>query len=108
MAQNIKLAIIGGSGLYDLPDVTVLEELDIETPFGKTSSSITIIELDGIKAAFLPRHGKGHTILPSDIPVKANIYALKSLGVDKVIAINPTKTKNTNFILDCFLLLIIF
>ncbi len=83
-----KIAVIGGSGLYKIEGMTGIEEVDINTPFGKPSDVITIGKLEGINVAFLPRHGKGHRISPTEIPVRANIYALKSLGVEWIIAIN--------------------
>ena len=83
-----KIGVIGGTGLYDIEGLTSIEEVDIKTPFGKPSDTITIGKLEGVGIAFLPRHSKGHTISPSEIPVKANIYALKSLGVEWIIAIN--------------------
>ena len=83
-----KIAVIGGSGLYDMEGMTDIEEVDIKTPFGKPSDTIVVGKLDGVGVAFLPRHGRGHRILPTEVPVKANIYALKSLGVERIIAIN--------------------
>jgi len=83
-----KIGVIGGSGLYDIEGMTDVEEVDINTPFGKPSDAITIGNLEGVGIVFLPRHGKGHRILPTEIPVRANIYALKSLGVEWLITIN--------------------
>ena len=83
-----KVAVIGGTGLYDIEGMTDIEEVDIDTPFGKPSDSIVVGRLEGVGVAFLPRHGKGHRILPTEIPSRANIYALKSLGVEHIIAIN--------------------
>lgn len=83
-----KIGVIGGSGLYDIEGMSDIEEVDIATPFGKPSDTITIGRLEGVKVAFLPRHGKGHRIPPTDVPVRANIYALKSLGVEYIIGIN--------------------
>ncbi len=83
-----KIGIIGGSGLYDIEGLTDIEEVDITTPFGKPSDTITIGNLEGVKIAFLPRHGRGHRILPTEIPVRANIYAFKSLGVEYLIAVS--------------------
>jgi len=83
-----KIGVIGGTGLYDIEGMTDIEEVDITTPFGKPSDTITIGKLEGVGIAFLPRHGKGHRILPTELPVRANIYALKSLGVEHIIAIN--------------------
>jgi 5'-methylthioadenosine phosphorylase len=83
-----KIGVIGGTGLYDIEGMTDIEEVDITTPFGKPSDAITVGKLEGVGIAFLPRHGKGHRILPTELPVRANIYALKSLGVEHIIAIN--------------------
>ncbi|MFC2068890.1 S-methyl-5'-thioadenosine phosphorylase [Chloroflexota bacterium] len=82
-----KIGIIGGTGLYDIEGMVDIEEVSIDTPFGKPSDTIIIGRLEGVGIAFLPRHGRGHRILPSEIPVRANIYALKSLGVEHIIAI---------------------
>ena len=81
-----KIAVIGGSGLYDIEGMTDIEEVNIDTPFGKPSDAITIGKLEGVGIAFLPRHGKGHRISPTEVPSRANIYALKSLRVEFIIA----------------------
>ena len=83
-----KIGVIGGTGLYDIEGLTGVEEVDIKTPFGKPSDAIGIGKLEGVGIAFLPRHGRGHRISPTEVPYRANIYALKSLGVEHVIAIN--------------------
>jgi len=83
-----KIGVIGGSGLYDIKGLTDIEEVDIDTPFGKPSDTITTGKLEGVGVAFLPRHGKGHHISPTELPSRANIYALKSLGVEWIIAVN--------------------
>jgi 5'-methylthioadenosine phosphorylase len=83
-----KIAVIGGTGLYQIEGLTNIEEINIDTPFGKPSDTITIGRLEGISVAFLPRHGKGHRISPTEVPARANIYALKSLGVEHIIAVN--------------------
>jgi len=85
---HAKIAVIGGSGLYDIEGMMEVEELDIKTPFGKPSDTIVVGRLEGVRVAFLPRHGRGHRILPTEVPSRANIYALKSLGVEHIIAIN--------------------
>ncbi|MFC2035497.1 S-methyl-5'-thioadenosine phosphorylase [Chloroflexota bacterium] len=85
--MQAKIGIIGGSGLYDIEGMTDIEEVNIDTPFGKPSDAITIGKLKGVGIAFLPRHGKGHHISPTELPVRANIYALKSLGVEQIIAV---------------------
>jgi 5'-methylthioadenosine phosphorylase len=73
--------VLGGSGLYAMAELADVEERRISTPFGEPSDVITIGSLGGTRVAFLPRHGRGHRLLPAEIPVRANIYALKSLGV---------------------------
>jgi 5'-methylthioadenosine phosphorylase len=83
-----KIGVIGGSGLYDMEGLSEIEEVKITTPFGEPSDAIIVGNLEGIKVAFLPRHGKGHQISPSNLPVKANIYALKSLGVERIISVS--------------------
>ncbi len=82
-----KIAVIGGTGLYDIDGMTDIQQVDIDTPFGKPSDTITTGRLGGIGIAFLPRHGKGHHLSPAEVPSRANIYALKSLGVEHIIAI---------------------
>jgi 5'-methylthioadenosine phosphorylase len=83
-----KIAVIGGSGLYDIEGLTNVEEVNIDTPFGKPSDTITIGKLEEVGIAFLPRHGKGHRLSPTEVPYRANIYALKSLGVEWLISVN--------------------
>jgi 5'-methylthioadenosine phosphorylase len=86
MAQA-RIGVIGGSGLYDIEGMTDIEEVEIETPFGKPSDAITVGKLGGVGIAFLPRHGKGHRISPTELPARANIYAMKSLGVEYIISV---------------------
>jgi 5'-methylthioadenosine phosphorylase len=83
-----RLAVIGGTGLYDIEGLTDIEEVRPETPFGKPSDAIIAGKLGGTGIAFLPRHGKKHTISPTNVPSRANIYALKVLGVEFIIASN--------------------
>lgn len=75
--MQVDVAVIGGSGLYQIEGVKVIDELEVETPFGMPSDSIVIAEIDGRKVAFLPRHGRGHRLLPSEVNYRANIYTLK-------------------------------
>ena len=84
--EAIPNAVIGGSGLYQLEGLTDVHEVELDTPFGKPSDAILIGELAGVRVAFLPRHGRGHTISPTELPVRANIHALKQLGVKRIIA----------------------
>jgi len=83
-----KIGVIGGSGLYHMEGLTDIEEVNINTPFGKPGDTITIGRLEGERVAFLPRHGRRHHISPTEVSARANIYALKSLGVEWIIAIN--------------------
>ena len=83
-----KIAVIGGSGLYQIEGMTTIEEVRPKTPFGEPSDAIIIGELEGKRIAFLPRHGRGHRVSPSEIPSRANIYALKSLGVEWIISVS--------------------
>ena len=88
MEQPPKLAIIGGSGLYRMPGLKEPQEIDVETPFGKPSAPVVIGTLEGERVAFLARHGIGHHYLPSEVPYRANIYALKTLGVERIVSIS--------------------
>lgn len=83
-----KIGVIGGTGLYEIEGMTDIREEHVDTPYGCPSGCIVIGELNGVSVAFLPRHGRGHRLLPHEIPVRANIYALKYLGVEQVIAVN--------------------
>ena len=87
-AARVDIGIIGGSGLYDIEGLRKVKELGVKTPFGPTSDKVVLGELDGIRIAFLSRHGRGHRINPSEINYRANIYALKSLGVRRVISVS--------------------
>lgn len=82
-----KVGIIGGTGLYQLEGVTQVEEVRVKTPFGDPSDAIILGEIEGVKLAFLPRHGRGHRISPTEIPARANIYALKTLGVEWILSV---------------------
>jgi 5'-methylthioadenosine phosphorylase len=88
MPEAVAIGVIGGSGLYAMPELTPLETLEVETPFGRPSSPLVIGELAGQRVVFLARHGRGHVYTPSTVPYRANIYALKQLGVRRVIAVN--------------------
>ena len=83
-----KIGVIGGSGLYKIEELKNVEEMEIDTPFGKPSDSIVTGTLDDVGIAFLPRHGKGHRLSPSEVPYRANVYAMKSLGVEWLISVN--------------------
>ena len=83
---QIKIGIIGGSGLYKMDGLEDIEEVRIETPFGSPSDAVILGTLEGMRVAFLSRHDRNHTLLPSELPFRANIYALKSLGVEYIIS----------------------
>jgi 5'-methylthioadenosine phosphorylase len=84
--ENIKIGIIGGSGLYDMQDLSERSEISIETPFGSPSDNFILGTICGKRVAFLPRHGRGHRILPSELNFRANIYAMKLLGVERILS----------------------
>lgn len=81
-----RIGVIGGSGLYEIPGATVVGKSQQETPFGRPSDAIAVVEIGGEPVAFLPRHGRGHRVLPSEVNSRANLCALKQLGVEQVIA----------------------
>lgn len=91
------LAIIGGSGLYHMKGLEATEELNIDTPFGRPSAPITVGTLEGKRVAFLARHGIGHHITPTEVPYCANIYALKSLGVQRIVSISACGSLKEEF-----------
>jgi 5'-methylthioadenosine phosphorylase len=84
--MTVQIGIIGGSGLYDMAEVTDREEKVISTPFGDPSGPYVIGTLRGKRVAFLPRHGAGHRLLPSEINFRANIYGFKLLGVERILS----------------------
>jgi 5'-methylthioadenosine phosphorylase len=88
MNKNVSVAIIGGSGLYHMSGLQDTKEYNLDTPFGKPSAPIVVGTLEGTRVAFLARHGIGHHITPTEVPYRANIFALKSLGVERIISIS--------------------
>jgi len=84
--ETVKIGVIGGSGLYAIPGMEIISEVHPETPWGLPSDTITIGKLQGKTIAFLPRHGRGHFLTPTEVPSRANIAALKHLGVEEIIA----------------------
>jgi len=82
------LGIIGGSGLYHMKELKILEKMSVETPFGSPSVQVILGELHGVGLAFLPRHGTGHFIPPSEINFRANIFAMKKAGVDRIVSVS--------------------
>jgi 5'-methylthioadenosine phosphorylase len=88
MTESLSLAILGGSGLYSMTGLTGTSEHNPDTPFGKPSAPIVVGMLEGKRVAFLARHGIGHTLTPTEVPYRANIYALKMLGAQRIVSIN--------------------
>jgi len=89
MARNkASIGIIGGSGLYEIEGLSGVEAVNVDTPFGAPSDAIVLGELSEVPVAFLPRHGKGHRLNPTNIPARANIFALKSLGVERIVSVS--------------------
>ncbi len=86
--QGAEIGIIGGSGLYSMPGLSHTREERVTTPFGEPSDAFVLGELEGRKVAFLARHGRGHKLLPSELNFRANIYALKKLGVERILSVS--------------------
>jgi 5'-methylthioadenosine phosphorylase len=85
---SIRVGIIGGTGLYEMEGVEKLREVSVDTPFGAPSDAFLVGELGGAEVVFVPRHGRGHRYTPTEVPYRANIYALKKLGVDWIISVS--------------------
>jgi 5'-methylthioadenosine phosphorylase len=88
MTTRVGIGIIGGSGVYQMEGLAAVEEVRIKTPFGDPSDAITLGTLAGVRLAFLPRHGRGHRIMPTEVNSRANIFALKTLGVERIVSIS--------------------
>ncbi|OGR82254.1 MAG: methylthioadenosine phosphorylase [Elusimicrobia bacterium RIFCSPLOWO2_01_FULL_54_10] len=86
--MTAQVGVIGGSGVYEIEGIKGLREVKIKTPFGNPSDSLMVGNLEGVSVAFLPRHARGHKILPSELNSRANIWALKSIGVEKILAVS--------------------
>lgn len=84
--EQVKIGVIGGSGLYDIDELKIEDEVSVDTPFGEPSDKFVVGSLCGIRVAFLPRHGKGHQFGPTHINYRANIWGMKKLGVERIIA----------------------
>jgi len=97
MINKPVLGIIGGSGLYQMPGLKEARSIDIPTPFGNPSSPIVVGKLNGRSIAFLARHGIGHYLSPSEVNYRANIYALKSLGVERIVSISACGSLRDDF-----------
>lgn len=83
-----EIAVIGGSGVYNIKDCPLMKEITVDTPFGKPSDNLLLVNVDGVRVLFLPRHGRGHVVNPSEINYRANIFALKKLGVKWIIGVS--------------------
>ncbi|HTJ31047.1 MAG TPA: S-methyl-5'-thioadenosine phosphorylase [Acidobacteriaceae bacterium] len=99
-----EIGIIGGSGLYSMPGLTEIHEEKVETPYGDPSDSFVLGTLEGRKVAFLARHGRGHKLLPSELNFRANIYAMKALGVERILSVSAVGSlkeehKPTDFVI---------
>jgi len=86
--EYMTIGVIGGSGLYEIESLTDLEEVRIDTPFGPPSDVYITGMLNGVRMVFLPRHGRGHRYLPSEVPYRANIFGMKKLGVQRIISVS--------------------
>ncbi len=95
--EQVKLAIIGGSGLYEMEGLTDVKEHKVKTPFGDPSDAIVVGTLAGKRVAFLPRHGRGHRILPTEVNSHANIWALKSMGVERILSVSACGSLREEF-----------
>jgi len=101
---SAEIGIIGGSGLYSMPGFTNIHEVRVETPYGEPSDAFVLGELEGRKVAFLARHGRGHRIMPSELNFRANIYAFKKLGVERILSLSAVGSlkaehKPTDFVI---------
>ncbi|HEX6812877.1 MAG TPA: S-methyl-5'-thioadenosine phosphorylase [Planctomycetota bacterium] len=90
------LGIIGGSGLYDLPGLEQRKEVAVETPFGPPSDAIVTGTMSGVRMAFLPRHGRGHRLAPHELPFRANVHAMKQLGMSAIVGISAVGSMREN------------
>ena len=102
--QQAEIGIIGGSGLYNMPGLSDVREVEVDTPFGPPSEKIVLGRLEGRDVAFLARHGRGHRLLPSEINFRANIFAMKKLGVESILSVSAVGSlklehKPTDFVI---------
>jgi 5'-methylthioadenosine phosphorylase len=95
--EQVKLGVIGGSGLYDIEALKDVKEYQIKTPFGDPSDAIVVGTLAGQRVAFLPRHGRGHRLLPTEVNARANIFALKLLGVERILSVSACGSLREEF-----------
>ena len=94
--EKTVIGIIGGSGLYDMPGLTDREEIRVETPFGNPSDAFIVGTLERKRVAFLPRHGRGHRLSPTELNFRANIYAMKTLGVERILSVSAVGSLREN------------
>jgi 5'-methylthioadenosine phosphorylase len=97
MSVTAEIGIIGGSGLYDMEGLTDVEEVEVQTPFGAPSDALRVGRLGGRSVAFLARHGRGHRILPHELNAQANIYAMKTLGVEWLLSVSAVGSLRDDF-----------
>lgn len=97
MTERIRIGVIGGSGLYSMKELSDVEEIEVRTPFGAPSGPVTTGIIAGKKVAFISRHGRGHVLTPSEVNYRANIYALKSLGVRFIISVSACGSLKKEF-----------
>ncbi|MFT7461823.1 MAG: 5'-methylthioadenosine phosphorylase [Pseudohongiellaceae bacterium] len=95
--EKVEIGVIGGSGLYAMEGLTDVVEVNPDTPFGKPSDTITVATLAGHRIAFLPRHGKGHRLLPTEVPSRANIAAFKLMGVQKIVSFSAVGSLDIDY-----------
>ncbi len=88
MMEKVAVGVIGGSGLYQMDGLENIRTVEIDTPYGNPSDAIVIGEIEGVAAAFLPRHGRGHILTPTEVPYQANIHALKQLGASRIVSVS--------------------
>src|SRR5438046_9860245 len=94
MANEVRIGIIGGCGLYQMEGLTSIDEVEVETPFGKPSDAYRVGTLEGQRVAFLARHNRNHTILPSELNFRANIYGFKKLGAQWILSASAVGSLN--------------
>lgn len=97
MSQPV-IGVIGGSGLYEIKELTEIREVVLDTPFGAPSDAYVTGVLDGVKMVFLPRHGRGHRLLPSELNYRANIYGMKKLGVERIVSVSAVGSMKKNIV----------
>jgi 5'-methylthioadenosine phosphorylase len=96
--ERPMIGIIGGSGLYQMPELKHIREVEVDTPFGKPSDAYLVGELEGVPVAFLPRHGCGHKFTPSELPFRANIYGMKLLGVEYILSVSAVGSLQEKYV----------